>query len=176
MTSRFLASVLIAFGIAGVSIAQFPSQRPSDPGPLVPSGVANISLAPGYRLTFLFDLTASIGAAADMVTGPSGDLFFTAASGTACGLPAATNVYRVAMMGDQPMTPLSVIPTLSTAIDAHQIVYDPASGFMFATGTCDQTQFVYRLPGNGMAQIMNPTIPLNDPDGLALGFLPGSTD
>ena len=60
MTSRFLALAFAACGIAGVSIAQFPSQRPSDTGPLVPSGVANISVAPGYRLTLLFDVTASI--------------------------------------------------------------------------------------------------------------------
>ena len=60
-------------------------------------------------------------------------------------------------------------------IIAHELAYDPFTDALYATGTCSQTSWVYKVPASGVPQILNPSQPLTDPDDLAVGYVPGSS-
>lgn len=171
-TINFFAAVLLT--IASVN-SQSPSTLPADPGPLVPVPSTSLQAAVGYRVTSLFSTAPTITAPSDFAVRSNGALLFTPTSGVSCSTPAVNHIYQVAMSGGAPVPPATLAQFTATQIAGHILAVDSVSGTIFAAGTCDQTQLVYRIPASGVPQVLNPTTPLNDPDGLAIGTLPGVT-
>ena len=151
--------------------AQSPAPLPADPGPIV-AQTSVPGLPVGWETATLFNLLPTITTPASFVVGANGDLFFTETVGANCGLASATMIFRVPMNGDTPVLPVTVTPFSTVPIDAHELVYDSNTNALYACGTCDQTGSVYRIPSSGVPELLNPAVPLNDPDGLTIGILP----
>lgn len=151
--------------------AQSPAPFAADAGPVAlhPTG---LTLPVGWEATQLFNLAPALTTPASLVVGPNGDLFFTETVGAGCNPASTTMVFRVPMNGSTPALPVSVVPYTTVPIDAHELVFEPTTNALYACGTCDQTGSVYRIPATGIPELLNPTTPLNDPDGLAVGSLP----
>ncbi len=165
-----LVAVLI---LAAACTAQNPASRAADPGPLVADPGSGILAPVGWVVTPLFNLGAAVPNPADMVLGPGGHLYFTASSGASCGLPATTSVYRVLMSGTEVVPPATVQAFSTLPLDAHMLAYDAGGDALYAAGTCDQTTQVWRVSNTGVPAIVNPAQPLNDPDGVAVGWYSG---
>ena len=151
--------------------AQSPAPLAADPGPLVAT-VFGPSLPVGWEMTQLFNLLPTFTTPASLVVGPNGDLFLTETAGINCSSSPATMIFRVPINGTVPVLPVSIVPYTTVPIDAHELVYDTNTNAFYACGTCDQTGAVYRIPSSGVPELLNPVVPLNDPDGLSIGTLP----
>lgn len=173
VTKSSLSLVLL---LASLGFAQLPSSRPADPGPLVTDPATGLQLATGYRAALLFNVLGAVPAPADMIVSPQGDIYLSQSSGSGCGPSSSAHLQQVLMQGDSPRAPLTFQQWTQTPIDGHVLAVEPTTGYLFATGTCDQTSFVYRLPPHGIPEIMNSATPLPDPDGLVIGSIPGTTD
>lgn len=165
MTRRFALPIFLLLLSASLSHAQSPAARSADPGILVTDPGTGLLTAIGWRASLVLNVAAAAPSPADMITGPGGDLFFTTTSGSGCGPAATTHIYRASLGGPQ-----AVIQQYTTLpIAAHHLAFDASTGDLFAAGTCDQTSDVYRIPANGVPQVLNAGLPFNDPDGLAFG-------
>ena len=172
-----LTFLLLAAAVLSLStgaIAQSPSTSAGDPGAIV-NAAPGLDLPIGWVATNLFNLQPLLSTPASMIVGHGGDLFFTETVGGGCNANSVTVIYRVAMSGGAPTQPLSITQHTSVPLDAHELVYDPATDAIYATGTCAQTGAVYKVSAAGVPQLLNVAAPLNDPDGIAIGTLPTKT-
>lgn len=160
-----------ALSLSAPANAQSPAGVAADPGPLAVHA-SGLTMPVGWEATQLFNVQPTLTVPASMVVGPNGDLYFTETVGAGCNVNSATMIYRVPMNGDVPVQPVQILPYTTVPIDAHELVYDPSTNALYACGTCDQTGSVYRIPANGVPELLNVATPLNDPDGLAVGALP----
>ena len=173
MSNHYLRLLLVFSLALAAAGAQSPYSGPVDPGPLVPDAQTGFSIPAGYSVTLLADLSTATTAVECIELMPNGDIVFSSTAGSACGLPATADIWRIPMTNGAPTAPLQLIQVTTNPIYGHVLKADGA-GNIFAAGTCDQTSHVYYLPaGSGLAQNLNPLAPLNDPDGIALGALPG---
>jgi hypothetical protein len=155
------------------AVAQNPAASSGDPGPS--QTFSNGVTAPvGYILNPLFNTVSSVVFPASIVKGSGGDLYFTETVGPGCSSLSATHIFRVAMNGNTPVQPLSITQFTTSTVVGHVLAYDDSTDSLYAAGTCSQTAFVYRIPNTGVPQVLNASAPINDPDGLAVGTLPGS--
>lgn len=170
MQSRSAIALVL---LAAAVFAQSPATAPADPGPsqTLPGGL----ITPvGYEHASLFNVQPGISLLASIVTGPGGHLYFTETVGTGCNASGTTLIYRVQMNGNTPVQPVAISAFSTVPIEAHVLTYDPVTDALYAGGTCGQTSQVFKIPPSGVPQALNPSSPLNDPDSVAVGFLPGS--
>ncbi|MAG56614.1 MAG: hypothetical protein CMJ83_10020 [Planctomycetes bacterium] len=165
------ALVLTTPGIPG----QSPAAASADPGLVLPHAPTGLTVPVGWEANSLISLASALTTPASVVVGANGDLFFTESVGASCSASSTTHVWRLAMNGNVPAPGAVPVQYTTSPIDAQALTYDPVTSDLYAAGTCDQTSNVYRIPLTGIPEILNPAIPLNDPDGLALGNLPGLT-
>jgi hypothetical protein len=168
-----IRAILVCGVLTLSAFAQNPALSAGDPGlsQSLPNGVT----APlGYIQSALFSTNSAVAFPASMVVGPGGDLYFTETVGSGCSTSTTTQIFRVAMAGNGPMLPVTISQFTTLPIEAHVLAFDAQTNALYAAGTCSQTSNVYRIPVSGVPQVLNPAAPFNDPDGIAVGLLPGN--
>lgn len=160
---------------AALLTAQNPTPGPVDFGILTTDPVTGLSHPIGFVVEELFDTAPTLPTPADIVVSASGDLFLTNLVDPSCGGGPDTHVWRVPMNGLQPAQPVQFVQHSNTPVQGHLLTID-VTGTIFCAGTCSLTQNIYRVHRNGSVTLVNPTTPINDPDGIALANFPGQSN